>query len=186
MKLGRFKLFHRNRYRGRILGPTSGVDRSQNFVVRPKSRRKISGLFSGRCSVWFFRLSSGWKVSSQLRSFGFCFGSELGAESEKTENKKKRIWTISWCPVQTGFRFVSGFRERGMIKIWARYDEEILSRWLSLHQLTLLLLINARIVFLSYPQLSRQSFSRTELQAIELVTWSSSLRRFGPRNAFHE
>ena len=89
VKLCRFKLFHRNRYRSRILGPTSGVDRSQNFVVRPKSRRKISGLFSGQCSVWFFRLSSGWKVSSQLRSFGFCFGSELGGESEKTENKKE-------------------------------------------------------------------------------------------------
>ena len=51
VKLCRFKLFHRNRYRSRILGPTSGVDRSQNFVVRPKSRRKISGLFSGQCSV---------------------------------------------------------------------------------------------------------------------------------------
>ena len=91
VKLCRFKLFHRNRYRRRILGPTSGADRSQNFVVRSKSRRKISGLFSGRCSVWFFRLRSGWKVSSQLRSFGFCFGSELGGESEKTENKKEKF-----------------------------------------------------------------------------------------------
>ena len=88
VKLGRFKLFHRNRYRSRILGPTSGADRSQNFFVRPKSRRKISGLFSVRCSVWFFRLSSGWKVSSQLRSFGFCFGPSSEVNRRRLKTKK--------------------------------------------------------------------------------------------------
>ena len=89
VKLRRFKLFHRNRYRRRILGRTSGVDRSQNFVVRPKSRRKISGLFLGSMFGLVFSVEFRLEGFFSVAQFRFLFRSELGGESEKTENKKE-------------------------------------------------------------------------------------------------